>query len=127
MKLTSIAALLFAGSAAADFHIVRGTGLWLQRRAALPSNKYDCEWFGRFGEVTGGNTDGDWFKVTGNLCGVDGIDFWKQKDGTYKAYKTGTTDEQATCYKNTGERKCSARGMPFGFNEAYVCYSYLCK
>ncbi|KFY17182.1 hypothetical protein V491_05092 [Pseudogymnoascus sp. VKM F-3775] len=130
MRFTTFASVLLIVSAAtADFHIVYDT-LYAKYRA-VPSNKYDCGNLQKSGSVTSGTVGGDTFKVTGNTCGADAIDFYKRADGHYDMYYPGGDGKvQGTCHDNSkgGGFDCGAyNGFVWEVQEKLICYSYLCK
>ncbi|EHK22073.1 uncharacterized protein TRIVIDRAFT_71033 [Trichoderma virens Gv29-8] len=77
------------GFATADFHIVEHQGS--TQKYPVPSNKYSCS---RIDYAVSQNADIQgaiggsqmFMRYASNFCGVQGLDFYKQSDGSYKLY-----------------------------------------
>ncbi|UKZ74802.1 hypothetical protein TrVFT333_002472 [Trichoderma virens FT-333] len=121
------------GFATADFHIVEHQGS--TQKYPVPSNKYSCSGIdyavSQNADIQGAIGGSQMFmRYASNFCGVQGLDFYKQSDGSYKLYIwDGSKDGNAIgdCYSN------SASGGTIGpckegfMLEKLVCYTYLCS
>ena len=120
----------------ADFHILRAGEIGFPPNTiACPSDFYNCYCFmlgqdqveANFGSIEDGN-----FQLAGGLCGItQPLDFYRAADGHFDFYISGGDGSvQGSCYDNSasGGGNCGKFVHSlFEYQEALVCYSYICN